>query len=55
MPIYEYQCIKCKEPKEIIHSIKDRPVFYCKDCGNIMVKLISSSTTKIVINGIPHT
>ena len=42
MPIYEYQCIQCKERQEVIQRISDDPLAHCPKCGGDMKKLISS-------------
>ena len=40
MPIYEYQCPKCKKTIEIIQKVNDPPPM----CHGKMKKLISKST-----------
>ncbi|NIA10717.1 MAG: zinc ribbon domain-containing protein [Nitrospiraceae bacterium] len=40
MPIYEYECPKCKSKVEIIQKIND-PAPICKKCGSKLKKLIS--------------
>lgn len=42
MPLYEYECINCKERVEIIQRISDPPYTHCPKCGAEMKKLISS-------------
>ncbi|HEX7831787.1 MAG TPA: FmdB family zinc ribbon protein [Thermoanaerobaculia bacterium] len=42
MPIYEYQCVSCKQREEIIQKISDPPLAQCPQCGGEMKKLISS-------------
>ena len=42
MPLYEYECINCKERVEIIQRISDPPYSHCPKCGAEMKKLISS-------------
>ena len=42
MPLYEYECTKCKERVEIIQRISDPPTTHCPKCGAEMKKLISS-------------
>src|ERR1043166_8370675 len=42
MPLYEYECINCKERVEIIQRISDPPYTHCPKCGSEMKKLISS-------------
>lgn len=40
MPIYEYQCKKCKHRFEKIQSFSERPVKKCPECGGPVEKLI---------------
>jgi putative FmdB family regulatory protein len=42
MPLYEYECINCKERVEIIQRVSDPPQPQCAKCGAEMKKLISS-------------
>jgi putative FmdB family regulatory protein len=42
MPIYEYQCTKCREVCEVLQKAKDKPPEKCPKCGGSVVKLISS-------------
>lgn len=42
MPIYEYQCTKCREVCEVLQKAKDKPLDKCPQCGGPMVKRISS-------------
>ena len=42
MPLYEYECINCKERVEIIQRIGDSSTTHCPKCGAEMKKLISS-------------
>jgi putative FmdB family regulatory protein len=42
MPIYEYQCTRCREVCEVLQKAKDKPPEKCPKCGGPVVKLISS-------------
>ena len=42
MPIYEYQCKKCRETTEVLQKAKDKPLEKCPKCGGPVVKRISS-------------
>jgi len=42
MPLYEYQCIHCKERTEVLQRVSDSPSPQCPKCGAEMKKLISS-------------
>lgn len=43
MPIYEYECAKCKKVHEIWQKITEEPVAQCPDCKKKMQRLISAS------------
>lgn len=43
MPIYEYQCAKCKKTHEIWQKINDPPETKCPACGGKIARLISAS------------
>jgi putative FmdB family regulatory protein len=49
MPIYEYECQKCKKHHELMQKITDKPCAQCPDCGGKMKKLISN--TSFVLKG----
>jgi len=51
MPIYEYQCAKCREVCEVLQKAKDRPPEKCPKCGGPMVKRISSPAIQFKGNG----
>jgi putative FmdB family regulatory protein len=42
MPLYEYECLQCRERVEIIQKISDPPYSHCPKCGGGMKKLFSS-------------
>jgi len=42
MPLYEYECIHCKERTEVLQRVSDSPSPQCPKCGAEMKKLISS-------------
>lgn len=42
MPLYEYQCTKCREVCEVLQRSKDKPLEKCPKCGGPMVKRVSS-------------
>ena len=41
MPIYEYECVKCKRVLEIMHKMTDNPKIKCTRCLAVMKRLIS--------------
>jgi putative FmdB family regulatory protein len=42
MPLYEYQCKKCKHTFEKIQSFSDPPIKKCPECGGSVEKLLSA-------------
>lgn len=42
MPIYEYQCTKCREICEVLQKAKDKPPEKCPKCGGPVKKITSS-------------
>jgi putative FmdB family regulatory protein len=42
MPIYEYQCRKCKSHTEAFQKVSDKPLTKCKKCGGRLEKVISA-------------
>jgi putative FmdB family regulatory protein len=42
VPIYEYQCSKCKEVSERLQGINDPPLRKCPSCGARVQKKMSS-------------
>jgi putative FmdB family regulatory protein len=51
MPLYEYQCTKCREVCEVLQKAKDKPPDKCPKCGGPMVKRISSPAIQFKGNG----
>ena len=51
MPLYEYECTKCREQVEILQKISDPPYSHCPKCGGDMRKLISSSAIQFKGSG----
>lgn len=51
MPLYEYQCQKCRETTEVLQKAKDKPLDKCPKCGGPVVKCISSSAIQFKGNG----
>ncbi|HEY1527620.1 MAG TPA: FmdB family zinc ribbon protein [Candidatus Angelobacter sp.] len=39
MPLYEYQCKKCKHKFEKIQKFSDRPIRKCPECGGPLEKI----------------
>lgn len=42
MPIYEYQCKKCKARLELFQRVSDKPPTKCRKCGGRLEKLLSA-------------
>lgn len=42
MPIYEYECQKCKTHVEAFQKLSDKPLAKCRKCGGRLEKLISA-------------
>ncbi|MDX6612336.1 MAG: hypothetical protein QOD75_1522 [Blastocatellia bacterium] len=43
MPIYEYECRKCKAHTEVFQKINDKPLTKCVKCKGRLEKLVSAS------------
>ena len=42
MPIYEYECRKCKAHVEAFQKISDKPLTKCRKCGGKLERKISA-------------
>ena len=42
MPIYEYQCKKCKAHIEVFQKVSDKPPSKCRSCGGKLERMISA-------------
>lgn len=42
MPIYEYECRKCKAHVEAFQKLSDKPLTKCRKCGGRLDKRISA-------------
>lgn len=42
MPIYEYECRKCKAHIEVFQKVSDKPPAKCRSCGGRLEKQISA-------------
>ena len=42
MPLYEYQCKKCKHKFEKIQKFSDRPIKKCPECGGPVERPLSA-------------
>ena len=46
MPLYEYECTKCKHHFELLQKFSDKPAKVCVRCGAPAQRLISSPSIK---------
>ena len=51
MPLYEYQCKKCRATTEVLQKSKDKPLDKCPKCGGPVAKLVSSPAIQFKGNG----
>jgi len=42
MPIYEYECRKCKAHIEAFQKVSDKPLTKCRNCGGKLEKKLSA-------------
>lgn len=42
MPLYEYQCVRCRVRIEKIQKFSDPPLTACQKCGGKLERLLSS-------------
>jgi len=42
MPIYEYECRKCKAHIEAFQKVSDKPLTKCRNCGGKLEKKVSA-------------
>lgn len=42
MPIYEYECRKCKAYTEAFQKVSDKPLTKCRKCGGRLEKKLSA-------------
>jgi len=51
MPIYEYECQKCKAKLEVFQKMNDKPPVKCRNCGGRLEKLVSASAIQFKGSG----
>ena len=51
MPIYEFECRKCKAKLEVFQKMNDKPPVKCKVCGGRLEKLVSASAIQFKGSG----
>ena len=51
MPIYEYECKKCKAHIEVFQKIAAKPPVKCRKCGGRLEKMFSASAIQFKGSG----
>lgn len=51
MPIYEFECRKCKDRLEVFQKMNDKPPVKCRKCGGKLEKLVSASAIQFKGSG----
>ncbi len=51
MPIYEFECQKCKAHTEIFQKMSDKPPIKCDKCGGRLEKQVSASAIQFKGSG----
>ena len=51
MPIYEFECRKCKDRLEVYQKMNDKPPAKCQKCGGRLEKLVSASAIQFKGSG----
>lgn len=51
MPIYEYECRKCKAHTEVLQKFSDKPLMKCRKCGGRLEKLLSAAAIQFKGSG----
>lgn len=51
MPLYEYQCKKCKHRFEKIQQFSDKPIKKCPECGGPVEQLLSAPAVQFKGSG----
>jgi putative FmdB family regulatory protein len=51
MPIYEYECKKCKAHVEAFQKLSDKPLTKCRKCGGKLERKISAAAIQFKGSG----
>lgn len=51
MPIYEYECQKCKTRQEVYQKVNDKPPKKCSKCGGKLERMVSASAIQFKGSG----
>ena len=51
MPIYEYECRKCKAHTEVMQKVTDKPLVKCRKCGGRLEKQWSATSFQLKGSG----
>ncbi|MBY0370180.1 zinc ribbon domain-containing protein [bacterium] len=47
MPLYEYECAKCKKVLEVIQKFSDAPLTQCPECQSPVQRLMSKTSFQL--------
>lgn len=51
MPLYEYQCKKCRHRFEKIQKFSDKPIKKCPECGGAVEQVVSAPAVQFKGSG----
>jgi len=51
MPIYEFECTKCKAHSEVFQKMNDKQPTKCRKCGGRLERLVSASAIQFKGSG----
>jgi putative FmdB family regulatory protein len=51
MPLYEYECSKCKNKIELLEKYSENTTKICSICGGLMKRIMSKNTFHLKGNG----
>ena len=51
MPIYEYECRKCKAHIEVLQKVSDKPPVKCRKCGGKLERKVSAPAIQFTGSG----
>ena len=51
MPVYEYQCEKCKKTFEFLQKINDKPIEKCEECQGRLNKCFQQHELSFIRTG----
>jgi len=51
MPTYDYECENCDHEWEVFHSMKQKPIRKCPECGKLKAKRVIGAGGGIIFKG----